>query len=250
MEARLLGSGGWLPTQRRETASVYLRDGDDVLLLDAGSGAGRLVTEPWLLHGVERLFVVLTHFHLDHTIGLIGLPALSHVPERELWAPGRILDGTDAGELVHRLLGPPFLASSADVTKSLTTAVHDLEATATIGPFELELRVQPRHPGGSVAIRVGDALAYCTDTAYDADNAGFARGAGLLLHEAFHPGDTTNDTMHSAAGEAARVAADAGVERLVLVHVAPTHPDDDGLLEAAAERFPATSVGTDLLRLL
>jgi len=28
------------------------------------------------------------------------------------------------------------------------------------------------------------------------------------------------------------------------------HTDDDGLLEAAAERFPATGVGTDLLRLL
>jgi len=250
MHARLLGSGGWLPTPVRETASVYLREGNDVLLLDAGSGAGRLITQPDLLEGVERLFVVLTHFHLDHTIGLIALPALTHVPDRELWAPGRLLADTDAGELVHRLLGPPFLAPTGEVTANLTTAVHELEPSAHIGPFELELRIQPRHPGRSVAIRVGDELAYCTDTAYDPDNAAFVRGARLLLHEAFHPGDTTNDPMHSASGEAARVACDGGVERLVLVHVAPMHTDDDGLLEAAAERFPATGVGTDLLRLL
>lgn len=250
MHARLLGSGGWLPTPVRETACVYLRDGADVLLLDSGSGAGRLVTDPDLLEGVERLFVVLTHFHLDHTIGLIALPALSYVPDRELWAPGRLLADTDAGELVHRLLGPPFLAASADVTASLTTAVHELEHSATIGPFELELRVQPLHPGRSVAIRVGDDLVYCTDTAYDTENVAFASGAKLLLHEAFHPGDTTNDPMHSASGEAARIAEAAGVDRLVLVHVAPSHTDDDGLIEAAAERFPATGVGTDLLRLL
>lgn len=49
MEVRLLGTGGWLPTDERETACMYVRSGPDVLLLDAGTGARRLITEPALL---------------------------------------------------------------------------------------------------------------------------------------------------------------------------------------------------------
>jgi ribonuclease BN (tRNA processing enzyme) len=78
LNVRCLGTGGWMPTDRRETACYALRDGADLLVLDAGTGFRRLVTDPALLEGVERLHVVLTHFHLDHTAGLVCLPALPH----------------------------------------------------------------------------------------------------------------------------------------------------------------------------
>ncbi len=55
MRATLLGSGGWLPTDRRETTCVLLREGSDALLLAAGTGLRRLVTDAGLLDGVERL---------------------------------------------------------------------------------------------------------------------------------------------------------------------------------------------------
>ncbi len=41
MDVRLLGSGGWIPTDARETSCVYLRDGADVLLLAAQEPDGR-----------------------------------------------------------------------------------------------------------------------------------------------------------------------------------------------------------------
>ena len=235
-----------MPTDRRETACVYVRDGADLLLLDAGTGMRRLVTEPQLLDGVERLHVVLTHFHLDHTVGLIALPALRSIPVREVWAPGRLVGRTPAGELVRRLLAPPFLAASADdVDGEMLTAVHELEGEAAVGPFRIETRLQPLHNGPTLALRVNGELAYCTDTAYDRDNAAFARGARVLLHEAFHAADETEDRMHSAAGEAARIAAGAGVERLILVHVSPKPGADEGLADFARARFAATEIGRD-----
>jgi hypothetical protein len=41
MRAWLLGSGGWFPTEARETTSVFARDGEHGLLMDAGTGARR-----------------------------------------------------------------------------------------------------------------------------------------------------------------------------------------------------------------
>jgi len=246
MEIRLLGTGGWLRSDRRETACVYLRKDADVLLLDAGTGFRRLVTDPTLLDGVERLHVVLTHFHLDHTCGLVGMPGVMRAATRELWAPGRLVAGVDAHDVVQRLLGPPFLAGDeAQVTGHWLTDVRELEHAAEIGPFHVEVRVQPLHTGRTVALKVDGELAYCTDTAYDEENAAFAQGVRLLLHEAFWATDVTEDHQHSAAGEAARIAATADVERLVLVHVHPLLGDDDELAAPARAHFPAAEVGRD-----
>ncbi len=250
MDIRLLGTGGWMPTDRRETACVLVRDGADALALDAGTGFRRLVTDPALVDGVERLFVVLTHFHHAHTYGLMCTPGLRSIPVREIWAPGRLVAGVPADEVIHRLLDPPFLAARPDdVTGRMLTGIHELDGGATIGPFRVETRVQPFHNGPTIAVKVNGELAYCTDTAYDGENVAFARGARFLLHEAFYASDETEDPMHSAAGEAARIAEAAGVERLVLVHVNPLQQDDDELARAARDRFAASEVGRDGLAL-
>jgi ribonuclease BN (tRNA processing enzyme) len=238
MEVRLLGTGGWLPTDERETACMYVRSGADVLLLDAGTGARRLITEPALLEGVERLHVVLSHFHLDHVMGLAALAGLEL--EREIWMPARLLAGLPADEVFERLVGPPFF-TGADVVGT----PREVEGDHELGPFAIEIRVQPQHPGKTIAVKVDGRLAYCTDTAYDSENVEFARGASVLLHESFWSGDTTDDRGHTAAGEAGQLAAESGVERLVLVHINPEDCDDDELATSARAHFSASEVGRD-----
>jgi ribonuclease BN (tRNA processing enzyme) len=248
LELVLLGSGGWMPTDARETGSALVREGDRALVIDAGTGFRRLVTDPHLLEGVSRLDVVLTHFHLDHTIGLAYLPGLK-LPV-EIWAAGRAVVGTATADLVHRLLDTPFLFRNPDELAEQVDAIHELEPPgARIGPFDLAIRVQPKHASPTLGLKVNGALAYCTDTAYDEENVPFVRGTRLLLHEAFHPGSTTDDEGHTAAGEAARIAVAAGVERLILIHPGPTLGTDDERLSAARRHFGATEVGRDGLRI-
>jgi ribonuclease BN (tRNA processing enzyme) len=238
VEARLLGSGGWMPSENRDGFCLLVRQDSTALCVDAGTGLRRLVTEPSLVEGVERLHIVLTHWHLDHTCGLVSLPGLDL--DGELWGP------PPADELVHRLVGPPFLFATTDDLDAKVTAVHDLEPPSVrIGPFELDLRIQHRHPCTTLALKIDGVLAVCTDTGYDAQNVDFARGSRILLHEAFHAADSTDDWMHTAAGDAARLAAAAGVKRLVLVHTNPSLADDDELLRHAREAFPAVEVGRD-----
>jgi ribonuclease BN (tRNA processing enzyme) len=238
MEVRLLGTGGWLPTDERETACMYVRSGPDLLLLDAGTGARRLITEPELLDGVERLHVVLSHFHLDHVMGLAALAGLEL--DREIWMPARLLAGLPADEVFERLVDPPFFTGT-----DVVGTPRELDGDRELGPFRIEIRVQPQHPGMTIAVKVDGRLAYCTDTAYDSENVEFARGASVLLHESFWPGDTTDDPGHTAAGEAGRLAAEAGVERLVLVHVNPEGGDDGELAASARARFAPVEVGRD-----
>jgi ribonuclease BN (tRNA processing enzyme) len=217
-----------------------VRNERGALLIDAGTGASRLLAEPELLDGVDRLHVVLTHFHLDHVAGLFYLAALE-VPF-EVWGAGEALEGTSTAELVRRLLESPF----APPGFIGAYAVHELRVgQAEVGPFALSSRIQRKHGNPTLALRLEDSLAWCTDTAYDAENVELASGVHVLFHEAFHAADTTDDPGHTAAGEAARLAGEAKADRLVLIHVNPQHDDDDALLAAARLHFRATDVAVD-----
>jgi ribonuclease BN (tRNA processing enzyme) len=227
-----------MPTDERETTCVLVVKDGVALALDAGTGLRRLATDPEHLDGIERLHIVLTHWHLDHTIGLAFLPAI-RVPV-ELWAP------PPAAELVHRLLDPPLLFGDAAAVEQCLAAAHDLELPATqVGPFDVRVRVQPLHPSTSRALRIDEDLAVCTDTAYDEGNVDFVRGAAVLLHEAYWPGESSDDGMHTAAGEAARLAAAAGVGRLVLTHAHPLGRHDDEVLADARKHFENVTLGRD-----
>ena len=109
----------------------------------------------------------------------------------------------------------------------------------------MRTRIQRRHSSPTLALRFADDLVWCTDTAFDEENAEFARGVRLLCHEAFYPSERTDDPGHTASGEAARIAAAAGAERLLLIHVNPALDREDEMLAFARPAFPATEVARD-----
>jgi ribonuclease Z len=76
-----------------------------------------------------------------------------------------------------------------------------------------------------------------------------AREADLLVHEATFAGDEAEraqETGHSTAAEAAKVAHDAGVRRLVLTHISSRYNlDASELLAEAKAVFPETVIARD-----
>lgn len=227
-----LGTNGYIPTAGRQTMSFLVASAQGALLLDAGTGVARLAqpeVREWL-EGLERLEILLTHYHLDHVIGLSFLPGLARQLPLRIHAPAPPI--TEFGpEALDRLITPPFFPIElARWPMPVELSPYGLEPFRA-GPFELRVRAQ-RHPGGSAGVRIGDALVYATDTVLDPATADFARGAGLLLHEVWLSDeeaarDDAGRTGHSAAGGVAELARQAGVGRLGLVH---HHP-----LRAAAE---------------
>lgn len=243
MELVLLGSGGWIPTGTRETCCAIVRQGSEALVIDAGTGLRRLLTDRTLLDGVDRITIVLSHFHLDHTAGLTYVPALPREVQVEVVGPGAVAYGRPTAEILGELLRSPLFPVTID---RAFAGVHDLTASPlAVAGLELTWRVQERHTDPTVGYRLGDALTYCTDTAHDPGTIEFARGSRVLLHEAVYAGERSPRPDHSSSGEAATIARDAGVERLVLIHRALEPATDAELLEAAVAVFPATEVSTD-----
>ena len=99
------------------------------------------------------------------------------------------------------------------------------------------------------APRAGRTLVYSGDTRPALSVIEAARGADLLVHEATFGGDEAErakETGHSTAAEAARVAHDAGVRRLVLTHISPRYNRDaTELLAEARGVFPETTIARD-----
>jgi ribonuclease BN (tRNA processing enzyme) len=236
-----LGTGGWFAADGRETACVLVVAGEDALLLDAGSGLRRLVTQPDLLAGVARLHVVLSHFHVDHTSGLAALPALNL--HAGIWGPGRWLYRIPTQRILAPLMSPPLSPSAPHEFGS----VHELvSGEQAIGPFRVRARAQTLHYAPTVALRVDDRLGYVTDTGYERQTADLVAGVQLLLHEAWSAdGSGDRERFSATAREAAVTAAAAGAERLVLIHIDPRLDSTAPLLEAARAVFPATELGED-----
>lgn len=87
------------------------------------------------------------------------------------------------------------------------------------------------------------SYAYCSDTMYSGKVASIVTGVNLLYHEAtFAEADKAlaKETGHSTASQAARVAAEAGVDKLLIGHFSGRYKDESILLDEARKIFPYT----------
>ena len=96
------------------------------------------------------------------------------------------------------------------------------------------------------------AYAYCSDTAYCPRITEQIHGVDLLYHEAtFADSDNARakQTQHSTARQAAQIAHDAEVKRLVIGHFSARYDDESRLLQEAQEVFPQTILAQENLQL-
>jgi ribonuclease BN (tRNA processing enzyme) len=240
MKLLLLGTAGYHPSERRQTACLMLPELG--IVLDAGTGFFRVRQHL----ATPTLDIFLSHTHLDHVVGLTFL--LSTKWEKSL---DRISVHGAAEKLAaireHLLnehLFPAPLPCQWQPLNSGVTTLGDIRITH----FPLI------HPGGSIGYRLdwpSRSLAYVTDTtaSTDADYVKAIEGVDLLIHECnFRDGqeEWATKTGHSSTTQVALVAARANVKRLVLIHFDSLDESDDPINLAAARRvFPATDLGED-----
>jgi len=96
--------------------------------------------------------------------------------------------------------------------------------------------------------RPGRSVVYCTDTRPCESAVTLARGANVLIHESTYDATLSAEAKardHSTAAEAATVAREAEVERLILTHISPRYESSDTLVEEARAIFPSTEAASD-----
>ncbi len=92
------------------------------------------------------------------------------------------------------------------------------------------------------------SYAYCSDTCYLPDLSDRLKGVTCLYHESTYADkdeDKAQKYFHSTARQAAMVARDAGVGRLLLGHYSSKYNTEDVLLQQAKEVFAESSLTSE-----
>jgi len=92
------------------------------------------------------------------------------------------------------------------------------------------------------------AYAYSADTIYDRELIGYFAGADLLYHESTfmeNEAERAKETFHSTASQAATIAKEARVKKLLLGHFSIRYKELDAMLLEAQEIFPDTELSIE-----
>lgn len=216
------------------------------ILLDAGNGSTGNLQREHRLRDLDA--IVISHRHVDHCIDLIGCYYnLRFDPDPR--GPMPLYAAAEVHELLTSLLSKDSPMSFDDVFDHHEVGPGD---HLQIGEVALSF-ARSLHPVPTVSTRVeaeGAALVYSSDSAGGPDLVEIARGADLLLCEATWTGDMADHPpdLHLTAAEAAKVANEAGVPRLVLTHLAGATDRHQAMAEAAAVFEGTVQLADDLVR--
>ncbi|HHW55757.1 MAG: MBL fold metallo-hydrolase [bacterium] len=238
MELTVLGNNGPYPGAGRACSGYLLTQGNTSLLLDCGSGVVARFRQYLNLNRLTA--VVLSHLHYDHI--------------SDLYVLRYALEAARRGGLRQEPLPIYCPAEPEDVFSSLQYKDNFLLKpvqggdTLEIGDFTVSF-LWTVHPVPSVAVGLkggGRRFIYTGDTEYFAGLVPFVAGANLLLSEANyrHREVEAGKGNHLSAHQAACLAREAGVEKLLLTHLYP-EGDEGELLAEAREVFPQADLARE-----
>ena len=273
MRIRIWGCRGSLPTPGASTVryggntscvEVGLED-DSLVVLDAGTGIRRLGHE-LMERGAFRLYLLLTHLHLDHLEGLRFFgPLWDSRVTIDIWGPPSPV--SSLCDRISRSFSPPLFPVDLRHVPA-RVAFHDVPGESwTIEGAELAASLVV-HPGPTVGFRIetnGSTFAYIPDhePALAGPIAGrpkdwlsgaaLAEGVDLLLHDAQYSEEEYPQRVgwgHSSVADAVAFSKAVEAKRLLLFHHEPLHNDGslDVLEDRARELAGANGLGPTLAR--
>lgn len=268
----MLGTASQVPTRTRAHNGYLLRWDDEGFLFDPGEGAQRqMLMAGVAARDVTRLCV--THFHGDHCLGVPGVvqrlsldraphPVHAYYPasgeeyfgrlrhassffdtldlrEVPVDGPGVVADGPfgvlEARRLDHVIETYGYRLVEPDGRRMVPEL---LAARGISGPAVRAL--QPPLLDEVSVPRPGQRFAFVMDTRLCDGVYELAEGADLLVIEStfLHADERLAiDYGHLTARQAARVAAECGVRKLVLTHFSQRYTDPELFRAEAAEVY-------------
>lgn len=209
MKVRFLGTNGWYDSKTGNTICTLIETGNQYIILDAGNG----------LHKIDRyinknkpISLFLSHFHLDHIIGL-------HILNKFNFSQGIDIYGPKGLKKVFKLIiNRPY----SKPVKELKTKIRLCELNnKTIKPGNIKFK-KLKHPVTCFGYRFhleNKVVTYCTDTGVCRNLFDLAKGSDLLITEcSYAVGQKNRSWPHLNPGQAAAVAKSSGAKMLALVH--------------------------------
>ena len=261
-----LGTVSPYPKGDKNCPGFFVEYNDNKLLLDCGNGCTRLLNLP---EDLNNLKVFISHLHPDHYGDLLSLMQAIIVYKRlgyindnvKIYIPNDDIidveqyytddDGWGASRKIkENLLDFKLLFDLAKKNKiecigynSIDSEFDDISIKSLIVPHQIKshaFRIDTPH--GSIV--------YSSDTGTKNGLRNFARDCDIFICEStFLKGQCRIDDAHLFAWEAAAIAKDANVKKLILTHFWP-EIDKEKYLEEAIKIFENTEVAEEGKKIL
>jgi ribonuclease BN (tRNA processing enzyme) len=223
LEITVVGSGTVVPRVSRRQSCVIVRTEEEALFFDLGSGAVR-----GMLHAgvdpfaVDRVF--FTHFHPDHTVDIVPLLfAIKYGTEEERERPLTLYGPEPFADFFGRITNVWGEWMLGDYPTEVRELHHTCSSPLTLPGLHVHWAPVEHRPE-SIAYRLegeNGTFVYTGDTEYTESVVELAKGAHTLLIECSFPDDAPVPG-HLTPEAVARIAREAGVERVVLTHIYPS----------------------------
>ncbi|KAF0143391.1 MAG: seceted metal-dependent hydrolase [Nitrospirae bacterium] len=228
MKITFLGTNGWYDTSTGNTICILIETERYDIILDAGNG---LYKADRYISNKKPVYLFLSHFHLDHIIGL-------HILGKFNFNQGLYICGqTGTKEILNKIINLPFSMPIERLGYKID--LYDLPEKKQKIPFKFEF-LPLFHSSLTLGYRFeldNKIISYCPDTGYCENAVNLAKNSGLLITEcAFKPGQASDDWPHLNPETAARIAKEAAAKKLALVHF------DASIYQTLEERKQAEEV--------
>ena len=99
MDVIFLGTNGWYDSATGNTICILIRSNDYNIVLDAGNGINKL---DQYYQKTKPVYLLLSHFHLDHIVGL-------HILAKFSFAKGLVIAGPKGTrKILNTFVNQPF----------------------------------------------------------------------------------------------------------------------------------------------
>lgn len=246
----ILGASNALPTQDSESTHMVLAGAERMVMIDAPGGNPLLRLEQAGLDFNDLTDLVVTHFHMDHTL---GIPLLL----TNMWLMGRKrpLDIYGLAHTLDRVESLLDLYNWSEFPGFFPVTFHRVppaEMSLVLDCADFVIHASPvRHVIPTLGLRAqlkesGRTIAYSCDTEPCDEVIRLGREADVLIHEA--AGQLAG---HSTAKQAGEIAQKAEAGSLYLIHYATgKQARGDLVAEARAAFSGEVALAKDLMTLV
>ena len=252
MNVTFLGTGTGVPSVKRASPGLLIKENQTTVMIDSGPGALRQLAAAGVsFEDLDGVFY--THFHPDHIADLPAfLFALRYFSIGTRTEPVRVVGAKGLADLVAGLTGAYGEWIEPGSAKAIISELPTGDWThfscrgveAVSGPIPH----LPHSLGYRFKTAAGKVLAITGDTGFGPGLIEFATGADVLITEcSFYERQVSG---HLTAREVALAARQSGVSTLVLTHLYPG-TDSREVAAAVSSDFPGrVLVAEDLMEMV
>jgi len=209
-----LGTNGWYDTATGNTICVLIDAPEAYIVLDAGNGIYKL--DRYIKEN-KPIYLFLSHFHLDHIIGLHILAKFKFKQGIDIY----VQPGTK--EFIRNFINRPLTAPIRILPTKVRISEFPCWVNRHTKNFGVAVKALPlRHVERCFGFRFdfnGKVISYCPDTGVCENAVKLSKGADLLIAEcAFKTGQKSDKWPHLNPTTAAEIAKKAVAKKLALVH--------------------------------